>query len=201
MPGLRPLWPIASMPFTHERNPMTLRTLLAACIVATILPATAQEGPVIGEGQADVGTLVDALEPKEPIRMRGIRLARGDVGSPAVAPEPAKVSLLITFETNSAVLTPRSRKSLEVVGQALASDKLTPFRFAIEGHADPRGIPAANLKLSQLRAQSVRAYLVDSMKIDAARLDAVGKGDRELMNKANPEAPENRRVTIVNLSR
>lgn len=180
---------------------MTLRTLLAACIVATMLPATAQEGQVIGEGQAEVGTLVDALEPKEPIRMRSIRLVRADAGSPAVAPEPAKVSLLITFETNSAVLTPRSRKSLEVVGQALASDKLAPFRFAIEGHADPRGIPAANLKLSQLRAQSVRAYLVDTMKIDAARLDAVGKGDRELMNKANPEAPENRRVTIVNLSR
>jgi outer membrane protein OmpA-like peptidoglycan-associated protein len=166
-----------------------------------MLPAIAQEGPVIGEGQAEVGTLVDALEPKEPIRMRSIRLVRADVGSPAVAPEPAKVSLLITFETNSAVLTPRSRKSLEVVGQALASDKLAPFRFAIEGHADPRGNPAANLKLSHLRAQSVRAYLVDAMKIDAARLDAVGKGDRELMNKDNPEAPENRRVTIVNLSR
>jgi flagellar motor protein MotB len=29
----------------------------------------------------------------------------------------------------------------------------------------------------------------------------VGKGDRELINKSNPEAPENRRVTIVNLSR
>lgn len=180
---------------------MTFRTLLAACIVAAVLPAAAQEGPVIGEGKADVGTLVDALEPKEPIRMRSLRIVRADVGSPAVAPEPAKVSLLITFETGSAILTPRSRQSLEVVGQALGSAKLAPFRFAIEGHADPRGIPAANLKLSQLRAESVRAYLVGTMKIDAARLEAVGKGDRELMNKANPEAPENRRVTIVNLSR
>ncbi|WP_306392222.1 OmpA family protein [Telluria beijingensis] len=183
---------------------MNNRLFAAACLLAA-LPAFAQdavqEAPVIEQGKEDMGTLVDALEPKKPVRTRSIRIVRDDVGSPAVAPEPPKVSLLITFETNSATLTARSRESLQVVGQALASEKLAPFRFAIEGHADPRGNPAANLALSQARARSVRAYLVDTMKIDAARLDAVGKGDRELMNKANPDAPENRRVTIVNLSR
>lgn len=180
---------------------MKTRALIAASMLALALPATAQETPVIGEGQAEQGALEEALTPKKPIRMRSIHVARGDVGSPAVAPEPPKVSLLITFETGSATLTPKSRQSLEVVGQALGSQKLAPFRFAIEGHADPRGNPAANLALSQERAQSVRAYLVQTMKIDGARLDAVGKGDRELINKANPDAPENRRVTIVNLSR
>lgn len=180
---------------------MKTRVLLAAWILALALPAAAQETPVIAEGQAEQGAVEEALTPKEPIRMRSLRVARGDVGSPAVAPEPPKVSLLITFETGSATLTQQSRKSLDVVGQALASSKLAPFRFAIEGHADPRGNPATNLALSQQRAQSVRGYLVDTMKIDGARLDAVGKGDREPMNKANPEAPENRRVTIVNLSR
>lgn len=179
---------------------MKNRMIAAACLLAA-WPAFAQEAPVIEQGKEDMGTLVDALEPKKPVRTRSIRIMRDDVGSPAVAPEPPKVSLLITFETNSATLTARSRESLEVVGQALASSKLAPFRFAIEGHADPRGNPAANLALSQARADSVRAYLVNTMKIDAARLDAVGKGDRELMNKANPDAPENRRVTIVNLSR
>ena len=47
----------------------------------------------------------------------------------------------------------------------------------------------------------MRDYLVQNVNIDKARLEAIGKGDRELMNKSNPEAPENRRVTIVNLSR
>jgi outer membrane protein OmpA-like peptidoglycan-associated protein len=180
---------------------MNTRSVLAVCFLIVAMPAIGQEAPVIKEGQAEVGSLVDALAPKAPMRTRSIRIARDDVGTVAVSPAPAKVSLLITFETNSAMLTPGSRQSLEVVGQALSSDKLAPFRFSIEGHADPRGTPAANLKLSQLRAESVRAYLVDTMRVDAARLEAVGKGDRELMNKANPEAPENRRVTIVNLSR
>lgn len=180
---------------------MNARVLLASCLLFAALPVMAQDGPVLKEGQADVNTLVEALTPSEPIRTRSIRIARGDVGSPAVAPTPAKVSLLITFDTNSANLTRGARQSLDVVGQALASDKLAGARFAIEGHADPRGVAATNLKLSQLRAQSVRDYLVETTRIDRARLDAVGKGDRELMNKADPSAPENRRVTIVNLSR
>ena len=85
--------------------------------------------------------------------------------------------------------------------EALASEKLASFRFAIEGHADPRGTPEGNLALSRARAESVRDYLVGNGKIDTARLEAVGKGDRELMNKANPIAAENRRVTVVNLSK
>ena len=186
---------------------MKARSLLAFCMMVAALPAIGQEGPVLKEGQADVGTLVDALAPKEekaPMRTRSLRIVRDDVGSVPVSPKPAapaKVSLLITFDTNSANLTPTAKQSLDVVGQALGSEKLAAARFAIEGHADPRGLAAANLKLSQLRAESVRNYLADTAHIDRARLEAVGKGDRELMNKASPEAPENRRVTIVNLSR
>lgn len=183
---------------------MSARSLLAVCILAAALPAIGQEGPVLKEGQAEVGTLVDALAPPEqkaPVRTRSLRIVRDDASSAPVSPKPAKVSLLITFDTNSANLTPGARQSLDVVGQALASEKLAASRFSIEGHADPRGVPAANLKLSQQRAESVRDYLVASMHIDRARLEAVGKGDSELMNKASPEAPENRRVTIVNLSR
>jgi len=41
------------------------------------------------------------------------------------------------------------------------------------------------------------AYLVNAHKIDAKRLKATGKGDSELLNKDNPAAEENRRVTIV----
>lgn len=190
---------------------MKTRLLLAACVLGIALPALGQEdaanpdsaaapdNAVIKQGQEDMGTLVDALTPKPPVRMRSIKIMRNEAGLP-VAAQP-KVSLLITFETNSATLTARSRQSLDVVGQALASGKLAPFRFAIEGHADPRGSSAANLKLSQLRAESVRAYLVDTMHIQPARLDAVGKGDREPMNRDSIDAPENRRVTIVNLSR
>lgn len=182
---------------------MNLRTLFSIACMALVLPAFGQQAPMMKEGQVTEGALIDALTPApEPVRTRSIRVMRDDASTGGAAPaKPASASLLITFETNSAALTARAKRSLDVVGDALASDKLGSFRFAIEGYADPRGVSAANLKLSQARAESVRDYLVDSKHIDRARLEPVGKGDQDLLNKSNPIAPENRRVTIVNLSK
>lgn len=180
---------------------MKARSLLAVCIMVAALPVMGQEGPLLKEGQVDANALVDALAPKPPVRTRSLRIVRDDVGTPAVSPKQAKAHLLITFDTNSANLTPAAKQALDVVAQAMSSERLAAARFAIEGHADPRGLAAANMKLSQLRAESVRDYLAGNAHIDRARLDAVGKGDSELMNKAVPSAPENRRVTLVNLSR
>ena len=104
---------------------------------------------------------------------------------------------MITFQTSSWKLTASAKQQLDVVGAALKNERLAPYRFTVEGHADPRGDPQANLVLSQNRATSVRSYLVDSQGIDPSRLIAEGKGDREVFNRAYPAAPENRRVTIV----
>jgi OOP family OmpA-OmpF porin len=187
---------------------MYAKLLMSLCFVAATVPALAQQAPVMKEGQVTENALVDALSPavaaEEPIRTRSIRVIRDEEAGGAAPKQPAKraaASLLITFETNSAALTPRAKKSLDVVGQALASDKLAAFRFGIEGHADPRGGEEKNLKLSQARAESVRDYLVSAKQIDAGRLEPLGKGASELLNKASPAAPENRRVTIVNLSK
>lgn len=181
--------------------------LVAAALLVAALPAlgqepavAGQESPVLTEGQVTEKALVDALTPSRPVRTRSIVVRRDDEPGGHAA-KPASASLLITFQTNSAALTSAARRSLDVVGKALASEKLASSRFAIEGHADPRGLPEENLKLSQARAESVRDYLVSNANIDAARLDPVGKGDRELMNRANPIAAENRRVTIVNLAK
>jgi OOP family OmpA-OmpF porin len=191
--------------------------LVAAMLMATALPAVARQAPIMKEDQVTEDALVNALtpapaataqgvQPGQPaLRTRSIRVMRDDdaAGANAAAKpaKPASASLLITFETNSAALTSRAKKLLDVVGAALASDKLASFRFAIEGYADPRGISSVNLKLSQARAESVRDYLVNTRNIDRARLEPIGKGDQDLMNKANPSAEENRRVTIVNLSK
>jgi len=209
---------------------MIARTMLSSCVVAVLVgavlpaaaPVCARQVLPLKEGQVTEDALIDALTPapilqpalqpaSQPTRTRSIRVMRDDEsggagGGPSggpgvVAPKPASASLLITFETNSAVLTARAQRLLDVVGDALASDKLGSFRFGIEGYADPRGTSAVNLKLSQARAESVRNYLVASKRIDPARLEPVGKGDQQLLNKTNPSAAENRRVTIVNLSR
>jgi outer membrane protein OmpA-like peptidoglycan-associated protein len=167
--------------------------------MAAVLPAFGQQAPILKEGQVSEDALIDALTPTPGLRTRSIRVIRDDEPGGVLA-KPASASLLITFETNSAGLTARAKQALDVVGRAFASDKLASSRFAIEGHADPRGGAAANLKLSQARAEAVRDYLVNTRRIDRARLEPVGKGDQDLLNKVNPIAPENRRVTIINLS-
>ncbi|HEU0200032.1 MAG TPA: OmpA family protein [Burkholderiaceae bacterium] len=123
--------------------------------------------------------------------------AAAAAAAPAAVAVRSSASLLITFRINSSDLTDPSREQLDVLARALKGDKLKGLSFTLEGHADPRGNPQSNLTLSQARAESVRSYLMKHHGIEAARLQAVGKGDRELMNKNDPAAPENRRVTIV----
>jgi outer membrane protein OmpA-like peptidoglycan-associated protein len=178
---------------------MLQRTLLCTCFLFAAWPAFAQETPVIAESKVTQDSLIDALTPAPPpLRTRSIRVMRDE---PAAPLKRASASLLITFETNSAALTASAKKALDTVGGALASDKLASFRFGIEGYADPRGVSSRNLKLSQLRAESVRDYLVTAHHIDRARLEPIGKGDADLLNKNDVSAAENRRVTLVNLSK
>jgi flagellar motor protein MotB len=54
------------------------------------------------------------------------------------------------------------------------------------------------MKLSQGRAEAVVQYLVSAQNVRPERLKAIGKGDREPLDPANPAAPENRRITFVN---
>lgn len=177
---------------------------LMISLAALSFPVLAQSEKVLGGKDITESALIQALTPATgsgdtPTRTRSIRVSPENA-SIGAAVKPASASLMITFETNSAALTPRAKQSLDVVGEALASNKLGSFRFAIQGHADPRGESEANLRLSQLRAESVRQYLVQSKRIDESRLVAIGKGDKELINSSNPTAPENRRVTIINLT-
>lgn len=175
--------------------------------------AQGQSGKILSGQGVTTSALIDALTPAavapetsaegEPIKTRSIRVIRDNESRAASTKpaQPASASLLITFEPNSADLTAKAKQSLDVVGQALNSSKLADFRFSIQGHADPSGQSEANQKLSLLRAESVREYLVKSKKIDDTRLEAVGKGDKDPINTSDPTSAENRRVTIVNLSK
>ena len=104
---------------------------------------------------------------------------------------------MIEFQTNSVGLTATAKEQLAIVGKALNTNRLMPFDFIVEGHADPRGNSDANQRLSAARAESVRQYLIRDQEVAPARLRAVGKGDKEPLNRENPSAPENRRVTII----
>jgi outer membrane protein OmpA-like peptidoglycan-associated protein len=183
-----------------------LRALILLCLGAALAGLSLADdtaGTTVLKGKnVTEENLLDVLTPQDAIVTRSLKIRPS--GSAAAVPAPAPVaarkpsaSLLITFETNSSELTPAAKQQLDVVGAALKNDRLADYSFNVEGHADPRGSASANMVLSKERAESVRAYLVATHGIVAQRLIAEGKGDLELLNKAFPAAPENRRVTIV----
>ena len=125
--------------------------------------------------------------------------AQSTAPAPASATEPPpSLSLAIQFDLNSARVRPESGTVLGNLVAALMSPDLKSNRFVIEGHTDARGVPAANLRLSQQRADEVRLYLV-ALGVHPARLKAVGKGSTEPANPLDPLAADNRRVRVVTL--
>jgi outer membrane protein OmpA-like peptidoglycan-associated protein len=178
---------------------------MAALSMAT---ATAQSRDgretVLKKGQVTESALIQSLalpegvDPNAP-KTRGFRPATplGSV-NPASA---GKASMLMTFATDSAELTGDTRKMLDTLARALQSDALAGNTFRIEGHADKRGDADSNRNLSQARAEAVTDYLVTRHQITASRLVPVGKGDSEPLNKVREDAPENRRVTVVNINK
>lgn len=102
----------------------------------------------------------------------------------------------VLFETNSAKLLPESQRTLDEAGEALA--KYPELQVEIGGHTDTRGAAAANLRLSQARAEAVRSYLLAHYSLRAANLTARGYGETQPLNRERTAAElrENRRVEL-----
>jgi outer membrane protein OmpA-like peptidoglycan-associated protein len=83
--------------------------------------------------------------------------------------------------------------------QALSSDQLKTSSFLIGGHTDAKGAPDYNQRLSEARATAVKAFLAGNFQVNPQQLISVGYGEEDLKNPNDPQAAENRRVTIVNL--
>lgn len=181
--------------------------VLAACSLAWAQSGSADK--VLKGRQVTRDALIEALkldapgadgegaDPMPEVKTRGFKLATAP--APAPTAPSRKASLLITFAVDSARLTRESMGLLDTMADAMQSQALAGARFAIEGHADPRGDEAHNLALSQQRAEAVLAYLVEQRGIARSGLSALGKGSSELLNPRQPDAPENRRVTFVSM--
>ena len=99
----------------------------------------------------------------------------------------------IQFDSGSAQIRAVSNPTLDKAAELL---KATPAgKVLFEGHTDSAGNAAANLALSQSRAEAVRAALV-TRGIDAARLSAKGFGsERPIADNNTAEGRQaNRRV-------
>ncbi|MBN2730771.1 MAG: OmpA family protein [Bacteroidales bacterium] len=102
----------------------------------------------------------------------------------------------IYYESNSADLTPSSKKVLDEFIEFLNENP--NIKVAIEGHTDDLGPDQANLVLSQNRAKSVYDYLVAN-GVSASRLGSKGYGEsRPVASNDTPEGrAKNRRTEFL----
>ena len=120
-----------------------------------------------------------------------------------VAIQSGRIQLKDTvyFDTAKATIQKRSYKLLDQVAKVLKEHPELD-RVVIEGHTDNQGKPAANVKLSQRRAESVRNFLIQK-GIEPQRLEAKGYGQERPIadNKTAKGRATNRRVEFITAQR
>lgn len=146
---------------------------------------------VTNDGEAFTLTVVEEAAMEQKVEFSSMELAAALAANGSVALHN------ILFDTGKAALLASSAAALAPVGDLLKND--ASLKLEIQGHTDNVGTAAANLKLSQDRAQSVKTYLVQTFGIDAARLTTAGLGDTKPVgdNKTDAGRAENRRVELV----
>ena len=103
----------------------------------------------------------------------------------------------INFATNSAEILPSSEPLMTEIADVLLRNP-DLMKIEIQGHTDNTGRPAANMELSQNRANSVRDWLV-AHGVGSARLEARGYGDTNPLvpNITPSNRARNRRVQFI----
>ena len=115
------------------------------------------------------------------------------------APTSKEVSigLLVEFDTGMATVKPKYNSEIKNVADFMK--EYPDANAVVEGHTDNIGKEAANIKLSQRRANSIKAYLVKKFGIDSSRIKTIGYGpNKPVASNATKEGRQkNRRVNAV----
>lgn len=104
----------------------------------------------------------------------------------------------INFDFDSDRIKSDSYVAMGAIADALHTPYLLHQKFLIVGHTDARGTREYNLGLSQRRADAVREALVTTFRVPPESVQAVGLGEEDLRDPANPDAAVNRRVQLIN---
>lgn len=124
--------------------------------------------------------LTSAEDNKLGTLISNIELERMDVNRNIVIPN-------IYYPLGSAELTYEARKELDKVISLMKNNPALIIELG--SHTDSRGPEAANLKLSQERAQAAVNYITASGWIESSRLKAKGYGESRLTNKCEDGTP------------
>jgi OOP family OmpA-OmpF porin len=176
-------------------------------IIIYLITFTVFSAPLSGHGIAMAADMPSAEDiagklARPPALTRSLldpNARRGITITDAKPDEVPAINLSISFEFDSARLTPEGSVLVGNLGRALKDPRLTGQKFRIEGHTDGRGSDTYNQALSERRADAVRHELVTLHGVEASRIEAIGFGKLRLLDAANPEAAVNRRVQVINL--
>ena len=104
----------------------------------------------------------------------------------------------ITFDTGSAAITPDQARQLTTLGKVIRdSIARNPDEiYMIEGYTDAIGANAANLALSDRRAESVALALTEYFEVPPENMVVQGYGEQFLLIPTDQAERENRRVAV-----
>ncbi|AML50702.1 OmpA family protein [Falsihalocynthiibacter arcticus] len=109
-----------------------------------------------------------------------------------IVPKDEQVNLNVSFDFDSAALRSDQLPKLVELCSALKAADVQQIR--ILGHTDASGSAEYNERLSKLRAEEVKRFLVTDCGFPEDRMEALGVGERNLFDPADPNADKNRRV-------
>ncbi|STO53841.1 hemagglutinin antigen [Canicola haemoglobinophilus] len=122
-------------------------------------------------------------------------------GAPVVAPEVVSKTFNlnsdVTFAFGKATLKPEAQQTLDGIYGEIA--QLKAAQVSVAGYTDRIGSDAANLKLSQRRADTVATYLV-SKGVAQDAITATGYGEANPVTGAKCDAVKGRKALIACLA-
>ena len=156
--------------------------------------SVAWRGSVLGSVLLLVGALLLAGCPKKPEVMTPAPVAAAP--APPAPKAAAPQFKAVFFDFNKADLRPGDRQNLDDAIRWLKAN--SEARISLDGYADERGTPPANVSLSERRAKAVRDYLVAG-GINDQRISGAGYGETRSFAPGNDEAAWqlNRRVDLT----
>jgi OmpA-OmpF porin, OOP family len=113
--------------------------------------------------------------------------------TPVVPPCSKNMNVVISFQSNSAVLSEKGKKQLDQITKCIASPT------EVGGHTDSGGDDVYNKRLSKARAEAVIAYIKSIDEAKGKLLTAVGYGESKPIadNAIEDGKAQNRRIEFI----
>jgi len=175
-----------------------MKYLLTSAIAAVTLSACGNVDSITPSFFSEAGSAIDSGDFGEStLNNRLVQTGQQDYTVNLARRFAADVDSTVTFDFNSAVLTPEARATLQ--RQASWIRQFPEVRFKVYGHTDLVGSQGYNRALGLQRARAAVAFLI-SQGIDRSRLEAVSSfGETQPLVVTEGRERRNRR-TVTEVS-